>query len=444
MAPGMSTTTSGAMGSPPVLPPAGYEPRQPGSLLSYTRILDPIAMFVWAASTILPVGFLGPLRYAVAGYFAGCLFLFARQTNPAILRSWPLFLLPILCTISALWAPSSDEALRKGFSLALTGLVAIYAATRVSGRNILIAYFMTELIAAVWSLRVNTIDQGAWTGMFGQKNFFAINMFILYVTSLGVALDKENKARMRLLAAATIPLALFLVLMAKSGTTTLLSIGATAVMFGHAFIWQPAAKITHARTLIILSLVTVILIAAYVVIGILQLDLKEELLGALGKDSSLTGRTMLWDIAKHQMNEHPWTGLGANGYWRAERGTANTITALLQGSDKFTSFSFHNSYFENGVNYGYPGFWATVFLATWCCASAGLNWVRDQSVVNSVFLVLALMLVLRTTSEADLAGEFGSTAVLLFIAASRKEHFGKRKLPAMPRVTFGIPGRSVR
>lgn len=440
----MSITTSGAMGSPPVLPPAGYQPGQQKSLLSYARIIDPIAMFVWAVSTILPVTFLAPLRYAVAAYFASCLFLFARQTMPAVTRSWPLFLLPVLCTISAIWAPSSDEALRKGFSLALTGLVAIYAATRVSGRNILIAYFLCELIAAVWSLRVNTVFEGAWTGMFGQKNFFAINMFTLYITALGIALDRENKMRMRLLAGVTIPLALFLVLMAKSGTTTVLALGATAMMFGHTLVWQPAAKIPHARTFIVLALISVILIAAYIVIGILQMDLKEELLGALGKDSSLTGRTMLWDIAKRQMEENPWTGLGANGYWRAERGTANTITSLLQGTEKFGGFSFHNSYFENGVNYGYPGFWASIFLAAWCCLSAGMNWLRNQTVVNFVFLVLALMFVIRTTSEADLSGEFASGAVLLFIAASRKENFGKRKLPAMPSVTLGLPRRTSR
>ena len=135
---------------------------------------------------------------------------------------------------------------------------------------------------------------------------------------------------------------------------------------------------------------------------------------------------MLWEIAQRTMDEHPWTGLGANGYWRAERGMANSIQALLQGTERFTGFTFHNSYLENGANYGYPGYWATVFLAAWCCTSAALTWLRNQTATNMAFLVLALMIVLRTTSEADLAGEFGGTVVLLFIAAARKEKLPKK------------------
>lgn len=431
----MSTANTSTMGSPPIGPPAGFQPEQPRSLLSYARHADPIVMFIWAASTTLQFGFMGPLRYLAAAYFAGCLLLYARQTMPAVARCWPLFLLPILCTMSAMWAPSSAEALRKGFSLALTGAVAIYAATRIPGRKILVAYFLVGLIAALLSLVINTPDQGAWTGIFGQKNFFAVNMFILYVTALGVTFDKENGRWLRRLAFAAIPLAMFLVLMAKSGTTTLLVIGATLVMVGHTFIWQPATRIPKMRAFIVMLLATLIAFAAYIALGVLQLDLKKEILDALGKDSTLTGRTMLWEIAQRTMDEHPWTGLGANGYWRAERGMANSIQALLQGTERFTGFTFHNSYLENGANYGYPGYWATVFLAAWCCFSAAITWLRNQTATNMAFLVLALMLVLRTTSEADLAGEFGGTVVLLFIAAARKEKLSRKHAapPLMPQ-----------
>jgi len=430
----MTTANTSTMGVPPIEPPAGFQPEQPRSLLSYARHIDPLVMFIWAASTTLQYGFLGPLRYLAAAYFAGCLLLYARQTMPSVARCWPLFLLPILCTMSAMWAPSSAEALRKGFSLALTGAVAIYAATRIPGRKILIAYFAVGLIAALLSLVDNTPDQGAWTGIFGQKNFFAVNMFILYVTALGVTFDKANDRWLRRLAFVTIPLAMFLVLMAKSGTTTLLVIGATLVMLGHTYVWQPASRIPKARLLIVMLVLTIVTLAAYIALGILQLDLKEEILDALGKDSTLTGRTMLWEIAQRTMDENPITGLGANGYWRAERGMANSIQAILQGTERFTGFTFHNSYYENGVAYGYPGYWATVFLATWCCTSAALTWLRNQTATNMAFLVLALMIVLRSTSEADLAGEFGGTVVLLFISAARKEKLPKKF--AMPSFTL--------
>lgn len=424
----MSIATTGALGSPPAEPPAGFQPPQPRSLLNYAKHADLLAFMGWTISTTLPVGFLGPIRYMAAAYFTAALLVFARQVGPAVGRCWPLFMLPVLCAISAFWAASVDEALRKSIGLALTGLVAAYVATRIPGRKILLAYFVAEMIAAVMSLASNQIFEGAWMGIFGQKNFFAVNMFILYVCAAGITLDPENNRWLRRLALAVLPFAFFLVFMGKSGTTTLLVIGTTAVMFGQAFVWQPAARIPNARAFIILSLATIVLITAYIALGVLQIDPMKEILGALGKDSTLTGRTILWDTAQQVMDEHPWTGLGPKGYWRPEHGAVYTITAIVTGLEGISSFSFHNSYFENGVNYGYPGFYATIVLSTWACASAALNWLRNQSAVNAAFLVFALMIVLRSLSEADLSGEFGAMVMILFISAGRKEHLAKRHI----------------
>ena len=80
----MSTANTSTMGSPPIGPPAGFQPEQPRSLLSYARHADPIVMFIWAASTTLQFGFMGPLRYLAAAYFAGCLLLYARQAMPSV------------------------------------------------------------------------------------------------------------------------------------------------------------------------------------------------------------------------------------------------------------------------------------------------------------------------------------------------------------------------
>ena len=67
----MSKTTSGTMGSSPILTPAGFQPEQQKSLLSYANKLDPIMVFLWGASTMLPQwGFLAAPRYAAAAYFA--------------------------------------------------------------------------------------------------------------------------------------------------------------------------------------------------------------------------------------------------------------------------------------------------------------------------------------------------------------------------------------
>ena len=429
--PGMSTLFPGADGAPPLSSPPGLPSARPASLLNYARYADPFFLFCWICSLVLPYSFLLPLRYLAAAYFAFAFVLFARQTMPAVGRSWPIFVIPVLCLISAIWAPSVNEAMRKSMQLALTGIVGVYVATRLSGRTILTTYFVAGTLTALLCLASNNVDySGAWAGIFDQKNWFAGHMFVLFAASIGLALDNEVDRRLRLAATATMFLAAFMVVMSKSGTSLLLLIGASAFMFVHSFIWQAARRVQHAQILILAIGAVAAIAGAYVAFGVMQVDQKADNWGALGHDYTQTGRTTLWEIAQRQMAEHPLTGLGANGYWRKENAMATTLVYITGGHEVFTGYSFHNSYFENGVNYGYPGYWATVFLAGWALLSAGLTWLRNQTAINAVFLVVVAMAIVKSQSEADLALEFTSTSVLLYIAASRKEAPKKNRLNA--------------
>ena len=390
------------------------------SLLSCFGKLDALVLFVWVASTTLQLDWMQPLRYLAAAYFVGSMIMFARQTMPSVSRAWPTLLIPLFCIASALWAPSASDAIRKGLLFALTSIVAIYAATRVSGRNILLIFMSVETIAALMTLRSPQIVDGAWTGIFGQKNFLAMNMFILYICALAVALDKGSWRWFRLTALLIAPVALALVVFAKSGTTTIMVIGATAALLGHAFLWQPASRIRHMRFLLVLTGAAFAIILALVLFGFMQFDAQASVLNALGKDSTLTGRTYLWETAQREMAENPWLGRGADGFWRSEYGAANTILEFFH-YDHYVKFSFHNSYLENGVAFGYPGYWATVFLAAWALWRPGVNWLKNQNTVNAAFLILAAMIIIRSTTEIDLALEFSATATLLFMGAVRKD-----------------------
>lgn len=390
------------------------------SLLRFFDRIDVLMFFAWVVSTTLPFGWAAPLRYMAAAYFAAAIVLFARQTMPSAFRAWPTLIIPILCFISATWAPSSSEAIRKGVMLAFTAVVAIYAASRLSGRQILTIFFFAEVIAAVMSIMKPTVMGGAWTGIFGQKNFLAIHMFIFFIAALTVALDKGSNRLIRLSALGMVPVAMFVIFMAKSGTTTLLLLGSGAALAGHALLWDPARRTRHMRTLLTLSVVVVVLLTIFILFGVMQFDAFGYILNALGKDSTLTGRTYLWSTAERVMAEYPLTGVGAEGFWRPELGAANSITEFFH-YERYVKFSFHNSYLENGVAFGYPGYWATVFLACWAIWKTAANWLRNQTIINAAFLVLAVMVVIRSTAEVDLAVEFAGTAVMLFIGAIRRE-----------------------
>lgn len=391
------------------------------SLLQYANHLDILMLFAWVLGTTLPFGGLAPLRYVAAAYFVAGLVLFVRQTLPTGLRAWPTFLIPLFCVISALWAPSATDAIRKGALFALTSVVAIYAASRLSGRNILIVYMLVEAVAAAFSAASPSIDaNGAWTGIFGQKNPLAVNMFILYICGLALVLDKGANRWFRLLALLLAPVGLGIIILAKSATTTILVVIGTAALLGHAFLWRPASRIRHMRLLLVMAAAVVSLAGALILFGFMQFDAANTILNALGKDSTLTGRTWLWETAERVMAEHPLTGVGADGFWRSEYGLANSILRYFD-YEEYVKFSFHNSYLENGVAFGYPGYWATVFIAVWALWRAGMNWVRNQTTLNAAFLILGAMVIVRSTSEIDLALEFSATSTLLYMGAVRMD-----------------------
>jgi exopolysaccharide production protein ExoQ len=421
-------------GAAPGAPIGSLADRRPRSLLRYARLTDPTVMFGWVFFTTVPMDWAAPLRYLCVAYFVAGMVLFARDTLPTYVRAWPTLLLPVLCVISAIWAPSANEAFRKALLMGLTGTVAVYAASRLSIRQIVSIYFLGEIFGAVLSAMSPNIANGAWTGVFGQKNFLAVHMFILYTTGLVILLDKGSNMWLRGSTLLFIPLAAGLIFLSKSATTILLLGGTTMAFLGHAFIWEPAARVKHMRTFIVAAIILLGLVAGLMLFGLFQFDVMDTILRSFGKDSTLTGRTFIWDWGHRIMNEHPWTGVGASGFWRPEVGVANQILTFFF-YEQFVKFSFHNSYLENGVQLGYPGYYATVLLAAWGVWNAVRTWMKNQTLLNGAFLIFAVMVIIRSNAEIDLALELGATAVLFFIGAARKEDLRK---PAPPPRSYPL------
>jgi exopolysaccharide production protein ExoQ len=372
----------------------------------------------WSMISVFPVPGATPLRYLCAAYVVAGLFLYPRQMLPTLARGALIFGIPLLCIISATWAPSSGDAIKKGVMLSLTGLFAIYFASRLTTRQLLFTYLVFEFGAGILSLGNLGAATGPAGGIFGQKNYLATHMFILYMAGLTLLLDRGAHRYLRTMGALALPIGGLLIVLSMSTTTIGLTAAGTFALMVHAFVWGPAKKVPHLRSIMTLLGILVGLILAILLFGIMQFDVGSKLLEVAGKDSTLTGRTYLWDIAKRIMAEHPLTGLGANGFWRPEIGDANSIANYFF-YDSFTQFSFHNSYYEVGVQLGYPGMYLAIILASWALGMAAWNWLQNQTVLNFFFFLMSAMAVIRTNTEADLVTDFNSMLILLCIGAVR-------------------------
>lgn len=116
--------------------------------------------------------------------------------------------------------------------------------------------------------------------------------------------------------------------------------------------------------------------------GVLQatMNIKETILGLLGRDATLTGRTELWEVIG-QYAQSPIVGAGFMSFWTGDR-MAGIWKALGGGINQA-----HSGYFEQYLNLGYVGigFIAAIMIA------ALVN-IRTQLKVDPSAAVLRLCL----------------------------------------------------
>ena len=103
------------------------------------------------------------------------------------------------------------------------------------------------------------------------------------------------------------------------------------------------------------GLLAVAIVAIAIVSVGLNLGAMDLLLGAFGKDSTLTGRTYLWAQGWEAAAQAPMLGAGYQAYWvqgfpEAERLWEEFYITTRSG------FHFHNTYIEVLVELGFVGF----------------------------------------------------------------------------------------
>ncbi len=431
---------------------APRQPQKPQGLFTFTlsakflQYVDLAAWSLWAiAQTFFPLSS-SAVRYLLVAYFAGNLVLRYGTFVGPIVRCWPMFLLPILAIISSIWAPSASEAIRKSLLLTLTALIGIYVARQLTARQIIYSIFAVNFLAALASAAALDVQGGGATGVFSQKNVLALSMFFLMSSGMVLIFDRAAHWALRLMAVSAMPLALWLMLQAASATILILSIPMTTALAVQVLMWGGMRRIRHLRSLMALFALFLVALVVMLLFGISDFDAVSALLGSVNKDTTLTGRTIIWAQAERILAEHPWTGLGAEGFWRPEVGEANSILRFFHYT-AFTKFSFHNSYLENGVQFGYPGMIATYFLSAWCVYRAVRTWILRQDLHNAFFMFLSLMILARSFTESDLGTELGWTFILMYICAARENpKTVARRAPAPPLTaaapTTGGPGRA--
>lgn len=265
--------------------------------------------------------------------------------------------------ISVCWSVAPVETLNSAIGLGISTLFGVYLAARYSLKEQLWLLACTLGIAGLLSLFValvlpsygvmgmgyflNVQEVGhkeSWKGIYGHKNTLGQ---IMSLGALVFLLLSQSSGRYKWITWVGFGLSVSLILMSTSKTALVVCLAMIALI--------PLYRVLQWNsTFAVYFFISLILVGIGLVIFLL--NNLETILTALGRDTKLSGRTLLWAVLLNKIWERPWLGYGYGGFWLGLNGESAEVSRIV-GWDVAHA---HNGFLDLWLNIGLLGL--TIFL----------------------------------------------------------------------------------
>lgn len=262
-----------------------------------------------------------------------------------------LLLLLAIAVLSIVWSVEPKVTLRREIGLLGSTFFAMYLATRYSPGELLRLLGWTLSIGALLSLVSGIvlpsygIAGASWRGIYIHKN--AMGRLMAMGAIILLLLTFSNR-KYRWLTGIGVGLSVGLLLLSQSKGALVVFISLLALLpLYNALRWNYTIVVPFSIVVIILS-----------AIGLTWLVSESEtILGALGKDATLTGRTDIWAAAVDMINQRPILGYGYGAFWL---GLESEYSAYVWHYANWEVPNAHNGFIDLTLDLGYLGI--SVFL----------------------------------------------------------------------------------
>lgn len=334
-----------------------------------------------------------------------------REVLRVVRQCWPAVLLVTLALVSMVWSIEPDLTLRRSLALLGTTAFGLYLAARYDRRTLLrllgVALGAAAVLSVVFALALprygveQTIHTGAWRGVYTQKNGLGQAMALSAIVFLLIALDR---GRWRGLAWLGVFLSAALVALSTSVT-------AASVMVA-CFLLIPLYRALRLHSTIAVPLLIVGVLTASVA-GALLLQHAQTVLRLIGRDPTLTGRTVLWTTVLEMIGQRPALGYGYSAFWRGAEGPSGLVWRAVQWETPHS----HNGFLDLALALGMVGVatFAVLLVAALVRAIREVRSSPEPSAVWPVLFISFFMLYNVTESALLIQNDY---LWLLFVAAA--------------------------
>lgn len=401
-----------------------------------------LLVIVWFSITVTGFRYDELILYPLALFFAFTFFQYSKVTLPLAVKCWPLFLIPIWAFLTSPFGEVPGTATRTAIQMILTMQVCVLVTVWLRPRQVLLAALVATGLSGVLSVFITSYHDGAMTGIFAHKNMLGAKMLILWSAALCVAFDPWMRLWVRGIAMGLALLAFALILASHSATALVLAVVIIFMIFCFNFFAGSGAQTPIDRAAIGLITLGVIAIAVPLYLSVATESPIAVLLNSLGKSSTLTGRTDLWEYAKGVISERPWLGHGAGGFWRYnENDLVRQIFAEFYKSPN-QHFSFHNAFYEVGVHFGLIGVVLMIITLVWTYTRLFWQLIRRGGLPFMFFPCAGVVELVRAFVESELMRPFILAHAVIWIGAiyaSKYSLFGADQ-PSRPQ-TLSRPAK---
>lgn len=305
-------------------------PPTPGIIPAY--IITSIRYFVWVGSTLLIL-----FRW--------------KQTLTVALRDIVLWILFVLIILSYIWSDLPTYTSLVGREVWQMTTFALYFASRYTLREqvrlIAWTFSIGSILSLIFALGLPSIGKhgadhpGAWKGIYDYKNTLGSMMLIGSLSFYLLPVDNPKRNIYKWLGLC-LPLSVIVLSNSKTAVVVYFLLGVMLVFY-RTFRWQGKISVIYLD-------LTVLVVG---IVGTFVLTNWSALLGSIGKDPTLTGRTPMWGMMIRFIMERPWLGYGRGAFWA--KGTK--YPAIVGGtlSSQFVAPHGHNGYLDFALDVGLIG-----------------------------------------------------------------------------------------
>lgn len=265
----------------------------------------------------------------------------ATLNRNKLIVSWP-----VLSALSYFWSLTPTSSLYHAIQFLMVLFVAFVFFQNLGVLRLVRILFIYNLILQLGSAAMLTGGipvPGMFTGLFGHKNL--LGMFSTLQIMCGGMLFLAGWQRW--LCAASMVLALVLLGLSASGTSILL----TAVVIPLFFMARIVQRGMHPAFTLAGLAIALVGALGLLMVASGQTDPVESVFQLLGKDDTLTGRSILWEFGMQSIADHPVLGVGFQAYWASPGSSAAYLVFVIDQELEM----FHNVYVEVTVALGFVG-----------------------------------------------------------------------------------------